>query len=220
MTALLVMLLLFGVLCYPYVQTEIQRRVMLRRLGTRVKKMGYRIRRKRYFGLFGNRSGQYDLFIGNNQRIWAVKLWSCYHAPASLLIDERGKVCEQIKIEEPLHVYPERGRYHRTFARSVSRTRLVLHKKETRAVTRVLLVYPAYRNILAKKQGTVTALKCGDRIFDKILHSPASLEQWLRQEAKVDFGTKAESSFEDRNKQNGKAKNVCQPPKSVKKGKN
>lgn len=183
MLVFLAILLLAAALCYPYLSAAISKHRMLRRLAKLSRSLGFRFRHRGMAFLSRNRGRQYELLIENDRRIYAVKLWSAYRNGTSLLLGERGRVRERRRVIEPLSVRRKKPYDHRSFALAVPRTRLSLRKKEKRAVTRILLVYPSYREILTKKEGRVVRLSSGDAIFDKLLYSPSALEQMLRREA-------------------------------------
>ena len=183
MLIVLVILLLIAALSYPYLSAAIAKYRMLRRLARVSRSLGFRFRHRGSLSLSRNRGRRYDLLIETERRIYAVKLWSAYRNGSVLLLGERGRVREQRRIHEPLAVRRKKPQYHRSLALAVPRTRLMLRKTEKRPVTRILLVYPSYREILVKKRDQILRLSSGDPIFDKLLYSPSAFEKLLRQEA-------------------------------------
>ena len=198
MLIFLAILLLAAALCYPYLSAAISKYRMLRRLAGISRSLGFRFRHKGMACLSRNRGRQYDLLIENERRIYAVKLWSSYRNGTTLLLGKQGRVREQRRVVEPLSVGRKKPYEHRSFALAVPRTRLTLRKNEKRSVTRILLVYPSYREILAKKEGRVTRLSSGDPIFDKLLYTPSALEQLLCRESEELRAMSADSDSKEK----------------------
>lgn len=182
--AIFVIVLFAVALGYPYWWAAILRYRMIRRLRGVCRERGLRLRPLRKFLVpIRNRGAEYDLLIENKERIFAVKLWSAYRRGDTLVVTKNGQVRHRryapVVLDVRRGAKPARSE---SGARSVRRTKLSLSPKETRTVTRILLVYPSYRAILREEGRGERRLASGDPIFDKQLHSPSSLESLLRSE--------------------------------------
>ena len=183
MAIIVIVLLLAAMLGYPYWSAAILRTRMLRRLKRTCREMGFRLRplRSNLFFL-RNRADSYDLLIEGRDRIYAVKLWSAYRRDGTLLITRDGRVRERRQAPVVLDVRRDaRGARSEGRAFPVRRTRLALSPKEKRTVTRLLLVYPAYRSIVRQTETGEIPLRCGDDFLDKMLITPIALEKRLRE---------------------------------------
>ena len=177
-----VIILLAAGLSYPYWWACILRYRMVASLRRICAECGFRLRPLRRLWIFvRNRGERYDLLIENRERILAVKLWSAYRRDDSLVITRLGRVYRRRYAPVVLDVRRDavaakgEGRAH-----SVRRTKLLVSPRETREITRVLLIYPSYRAILCSDGKQEKRLVSGDLIFDKRLHTPSSLEGLLR----------------------------------------
>ena len=182
--AIVVILLFLAALGYPYWWSAILRYRMLRRLGQTCRAHGYRLRSLRGTLLFvRNRGQKYDFLIENKEQVFAVKLWSAYRRDSALVITRNLRIFERryapilLDVRRDAKAARSEGR-----ARVVPRTKLSLSAKDSRKLTRVLLVYPSYSAILRQETAGERRLRSGDLVFDKQLHTPSSLEGLLNRE--------------------------------------
>ena len=196
MLTFIAILLAVAALSYPYAAAAVSRFRMLRRLARVSRGLGFRFRHRGMPSVARNRGRRYDLLIENEEKIFAVKLWSAYRRDSALLVNEIGEIRERRRIREPLSVRRKKPQHHRSLALAVPRTRLTLRKTESRSVTRILLVYPSYREVLAERDCRTVRLGSGDNLFDKLLYSPSAFEALLRRESARGCDAKSEPKRE------------------------
>lgn len=183
MLVCILLALVLMALIFPYVINAWLTYRMLRRLESVCRETGMRMRRlHRATWLVRNRSDRYDLLLEDNGRLLAIKLWSAGYTGNSLVITKQGQVYRLMRSALPMDIRRE-NRQLRAKSRAVSvpRTKLILPKGESRAVTRILLQYPAYREVLAETDNGWERLSSGGAVFDKLLYSPSALELLLRE---------------------------------------
>ena len=183
MIALAATFLLF-VLFYPYVWGCILKAKMLKKLMEDSDKLGYKYR-KFYKSIFfvHNRSQKYDFVIYNEERLYAVKLWSSYYVNTNLLVSRDGKARE---FRRTRHVFSneENGeKWLKGISYRIKPTRLDEKYKRGREVVRVLLIYPSYKRVIYNNGTTNTRILGGEKIMDKLLFSPFSFTNDLKKNA-------------------------------------
>ena len=177
----IVLALLLLALALPYGITLWLNFRMISRLEKACQQAGFRVRRLYSALIFvRNRSSRYDLLLEGSDQIYAIKLWSAVYKGNSLIITENGTVYEQKLALLPMDLKREnRDIRAKGIRRTVPRTHLTLAKNEKRAVTGILLQYPAYRQVLAEREGRLIPLGSGSAVYDKLLYSPSALEELL-----------------------------------------
>lgn len=185
MLALLVIVLLIFALGYPYLSAMLSRHRMMKRLKKTCRDCGFRFRPlRRVTLLIRNRGNRYDFLIENKTQVLAVKLWSAYRQGSVLVVTDRGRVFERryapilMDVRRNAKVSKMEGR-----RQAVRRTQLPISTKDPRPQTKLLLVYPSYREVLRQVGEQEHPLSSGDVIFDKRLVSPSALERLLREQA-------------------------------------
>ena len=180
MISLAVATLLF-VLLYPFVWGNVLRARMLKKLRNEVRAEGYKYRRfyKNIF-LVHNRSSKYDLIIYNEERLYAVKLWSSYFVDTSLILSRDGRVHER-RMTRKVFAVDDKGSFAlKGFSHSVPKTKLGAKYRRGRKVFDVLLVYPSYKNVMFFDGKREVKVSTGDEIMDKLLYSPYSFTNELK----------------------------------------
>lgn len=179
----LALLLLVGAWVYPYVTAIMIKARMLRSLRVTARGAGFRYRRS-YKNIFlvRNLSRKYDMIIYNEEKLYAVKLWTSYFAYNTLVVTKDGRIREQRRTRPVFQMGESNTVYTKGFLRRVPRT--VLHKKyaKGREVEQILLIYPSYESIRAESGMGYVKLKTGDKLFGKVIYSPSSLMKKLRKE--------------------------------------
>ena len=190
MLVLVILLLLTVALLLPYGITLGLNARMLRRLERTCRETGFRMKRLHPILLPPRGRGRrYDLLLENRERIYAVKLWSATHTGCSLVVTGTGQVYEQKRGLLPMDLKQENRDLRAKGAKAaVPRTVLSLPVGEKRPVTRILLQYPAYREVLAETEQGLRRLSSGSPIFDKLLYSPSAFETLLRENCTAKSG--------------------------------
>ena len=185
MLALLVIVLLLFTLGYPYLSAMLARYRMLRQLKKTCGECGFRLRPlRRGTFVIRNRGNRYDFLIENKTQALAVKLWSAYRKGSVLVVTDRGRVFERryapilMDVRRNARASKMEGR-----RQAVRRTQSPISPKDPRPLTKLLLVYPSYREVLRQTGEGELPLSSGDVIFDKRLVSPSALERLLREQA-------------------------------------
>ena len=202
MLLFLVIVLLSVILAYPYASAAILKFRMLRRLIRVSRSAGYRVHKlKPAACLSPNRSASYDLLIGKEGRIFAIKLWSAYHRRRTLLLRETGRVSERWRTSEPLRVRRKAATsVMESRPRSVPRTKLPESVAKKKGLQRILLVYPSYSEIRVIRGERELRLSSGDGIFDKRLLTPTALESLLTEKGETDKFSENGSCFDGKNR--------------------
>ena len=174
-------------LLYPYVSGVWLRWRMISELRKKAEKNGFKYRRfyKNIF-LIRNRSSKYDLVIYNDERLYAVKLWSSYFLRSELEVGRNGKVRERRAVP-PVFSVLSGGRGARGLmgpAHSVARTYLPRkYTKSERRIENILLIYPSYNKISVYDGVERSVLGTGDELFGKKIFSPSAFFCEIEQKA-------------------------------------
>lgn len=179
---LLVILLISGILLYPYASCIFLKAKMVSALATEANRLGFRLRRLYTNILYvRNRSSKYDLVVYNADTLYAVKLWSAYHRDTTLVVGGDGQCYHErrargvFESEDGSDAHSIRsGRF------SVFKTHLPQRYAKDREVFYVLLVYPSYEAIVYRYGRGKTKISSGDTLFDKTVYSPSAFIKQMR----------------------------------------
>ena len=124
----LVLCLLAGACLYPYASGIVLKARMLRTLRERARASGFKYRRF-YKNIFfvRNRSPKFDMVIYNENRLYAVKLWSSYFVHSTLVVNKQGRVLERRRTRPVFQLTNKKYEFINGLSHSVPKTRL-LHK--------------------------------------------------------------------------------------------
>ncbi len=188
----LAVLLLVGAWVYPYVTAIMMKARMLKSLRVTARGAGFRYRRS-YKNIFfvRNLSRKYDMIIYNEEKLYAVKLWTSYFSYNTLVVTKEGKIREQRRTRPVFQMNGSNTVYTKGFLRRVPRTGLHKKYKKGREVEQILLIYPSYESIRAESGRGYIKLKTGDELFGKIIYSPSAFMTRLREEG-TDYTDKRE----------------------------
>lgn len=175
---IVVALVALGVLS-PYLIIARKRSRMLRRLSAIARRSGFRVRRLHRFVCFSQNTGRgYDLLFETNTHAYAVKLWSAHKKNAELLVRD-GRVCEAVEVSDALDPKSKKPRRVSTAQRRVPVTRNNFKVKKGKPVVGIMLCYPPYKAITVGTRSGERSLAVGDKLFDKQICLPITLEQLL-----------------------------------------
>lgn len=169
---------------YPYAEGILLKARMLKRLRQEARDAGYKYRRfyKNIF-LVRNRSSRYDLIIYDEKTLYAVKLWSSYFRGSSLVLTEMGRVIERRKTRPVFKLKERSADFVLKRPQTVSPTRISKKYTVGRDVVRVLLIYPSYEKIIAKRGAGEIILGSGDQLFSKTIYSPSAFLKRLKSDS-------------------------------------
>ena len=181
----LIVPLIAAVLLFPYGWAVFYRHRMLKRLIKIGKPLGFVCKPLRRGYLFSlNRSSRFDFILAGKDRIYLVKLWSCYRRGTSLLVNENGMVsvrsCYRLPIQREEGQGDVRERVDGKW-RPVPKTEFPRIKQEGKQVIPVLLNYPTYDAAYRKKDGRLLPIKNADILFSKKFYTPSALERAMKE---------------------------------------
>ncbi len=180
MTVFILLAALCLLLLSPYIMLVYKRMKALRRLTRFANKNGFRVRRlHRLVCLARNRAPRYDLLFENNERAFAVKLWSAVNAGGTLVINADGSACERTVLPPELDTQRQRERIHTTKRKPVPRTRVNFRIKQDKPLECIMLCEPPNKAMVLRRSGRTERLEIGERVFGKILCTPQSFAQML-----------------------------------------
>ncbi len=169
---------------YPYAIGVLARRRMLKSLARDVRRAGGKIRfLKRFPSLSGNFSKKPDVWIRCGGAQYVVKLWIPKHHRAELYIRRDGKAREVCRMKAPLSPHRE-SRMHTAGSLWRSMPTVKSRSRVTQSSRRffVLLLAQPYHRLLLQREGRWHELHVGDRVLDKVLHTPTSFVSLLQGE--------------------------------------
>ena len=175
------LLLIVSAVVYPYAEGITLKARMLKRLRVEAREAGFKYRRfyKNIF-LVRNRGSHYDLIIYDDTRLFAVKLWSSYFQGSTLAVTEKGRVIERRRTRPVFKLRARSSDFVLLSPRAVRPTRIGRRYTVGREVERVLLIYPSYERIIAKKGAGEVELNSGDSLFSKTVYSPSAFLKHLK----------------------------------------
>ena len=175
-------LLIAAAVAYPYVEGILLKAQMLKRLRIEARDAGFKYRRfyKNIF-LVRNRATRYDLIIYDEKRIFAVKLWSSYFQGSSLVLTEMGRVIERRKTRPVFNLRTRSADFVLSRPQSVRPTKIAKRYTVNREMERILLIYPSYDKIIAKRGAGEVILKSGDELFFKTIYSPSAFVKHIKE---------------------------------------
>ena len=187
MIFLILLLLVAAAIISPYINVVLKRRKMLKRICGIARQLGYRVRAlHRFVCLSQNCSSKYDLLFENKDRAFAVKLWSSAKKNSVLVINQNGTFYETQSVPQPLEPLKKQSCELKSRVRGVPVTRENFKVKNGKYVEQILLYYPRNKEITVRfDDGNVGELEVGDKIFNKILCSPAKFEALLNEYAQI-----------------------------------
>lgn len=184
MILFLVFSLLALLVAVPYIVVLYKRRRMLKWLIKVARREGFRVRRlHRVPYLCLNRAKKYDILIEAEDHAYAVKLWSAVKGNTVLNV-KGGKVKESVTVSSPFEPttrkpYVLDGLWHR-----VPVTKNNFKLRRGKLPIGILLCYPAYKEIVSVGASGKREIAWGERLFEKILCNPRTLEEMLLKDAK------------------------------------
>ena len=179
----LLIAVIIAVIIYPYIAVAIYRYKAIAQLRVKLRQIGGRMRVLRTIAFISaNRSSKYDLLVEKNEKLYAVKLWSCAHKNSDLRIYSDGRVGEERTHKAPMipkERVGDRSKTARYSARQVNKTLYNFKTPNSKKIINVLLVYPSYRNVILERNGEEKMLQSGDVFFDKIMLTPYAFLKML-----------------------------------------
>ena len=181
---ILTLLVVAGVLS-PYISVAVKRKKMIKRIVSVARASGFRVRALHRLVCFSfNRADGFDLLIENREQAFAVKLWSTARKNSVLVIRGDGSFYETQSVPEPFAPGEKPEHQLRGRAKSVPITKQNFKLKKGKPITAIMLYYPSNKEAVVDfGNGRIAQLEMGDRVFDKILCSPARLEKMLKSNA-------------------------------------
>ena len=185
----LALLLLLGVYTYPYAVAVIMKARMLRVLSRTARASGYKYKRAfRHVIFTRNLSRGYDMVIYNDEKLYAVKLWSSYFAYNSLVVTREGKIREERRTRHVFAMGDRSSIYVGGLTHRVPRLGLSKKYSKDREVERITLIYPSYESIRAETGRGEIKLRTGDELFGRLIYSPSAFIKKLREERRKTEG--------------------------------
>ena len=179
-------LVIASAVAYPYVEGIMLKAQMLKRLREEARNAGFKYRRfyKNIF-LVRNRAAHYDLVIYDEKKLFAVKLWSSYFKGSSLVLTEKGRVIERRKTRSVFDLNKRSADFVLSRPQSVRPTKIPKKYTVGREMERILLIYPSYDKIIAKRGAGEVILKSGDELFFKTVYSPSAFIKRLKEHSET-----------------------------------
>lgn len=184
MILFLVFLLLALLVAVPYIAVLYKRARMLKWLIKVAHREGFRVRRlHRVPYLCLNRAKKYDLLIEAEDHAYAIKLWSAVKRNTVLKVKGGGAVMESVTVSNPFEPTTRKPYVLDGFWHRVPVTKNNFKLRRGKLPIGILLCYPTYNKIVSVNASGKREIEWGERLFEKILCNPRSLEEILIKDA-------------------------------------
>ena len=181
----IVLIILLGLIFYPYILTALSTAKMLSKLRRIAKREAYHIiPLKKFLWFQRNFSKNYDFLIEGRGITIAVKLFSAVRRNSGLVIKPDGTASISSKQTAPMEIYPGTKKKERVgdiFGKNVKISELSENWNviEGKNVDKVLLVYPSFSEMVFFDGREEAELRSGDTVFEHTIYTPYGLEQKL-----------------------------------------
>lgn len=178
----IVLIVIAAALFYPYIATAVKCKKMLTKLERIAKREAYNlIPLRRFPWLMKNFSGKYDFLLEGRGNVWAVKLVSCVHKNSYFMMTPDGNGAIGYTVSPPFDIEKKR-KSKRLFgkAKNISEIEENWNKGLEKNIRRALLFYPSFKAVVFSDGRGEIRMNPGDIIFEKIIHTPYSLEQRMK----------------------------------------